>query len=247
MPPKAFQLAFFEQLVQPAGIRAIFEYIPEVYFFIKDRHSRMVSASPSILARLGMRGESDFIGKTDHDVFPRHLADAFVVDDALVFRTGKPLVNRLELWINEQRRPDWCITSKMPLFGKQGDVVGLMGVSRRDSGNGPVHAASEVARTVEFIRGNVSRVLTAAEIARAAGLSERTLYRKVRQEFGIPPYELVLRLRIQMAAEALLRPHDNLAAVALAHGFCDQSSFTQHFRKRMGTTPKEFISRHRQS
>lgn len=245
MSSKAIQTAFFEQLAHPASIRAIFEHIPEVYFFIKDRQSRLVSASPSILARLGMRREADFIGKSDFEVFPRHLADAFVADDALVFRTAKPLVNRLELWLNEQRRPDWCITTKVPLFGKKGQVVGLMGVSRHDSGNGPVQPASEVTRAVEFIRQNVSRVLTTAELADAAKTSERTLYRKVRQEFGIPPYELVLRLRIQMAAEALLHPHENIAAVANAHGFCDQSSFTMHFRKRMGMTPKEFLRGHR--
>jgi transcriptional regulator GlxA family with amidase domain len=84
-----------------------------------------------------------------------------------------------------------------------------------------------------------------AELARACGLSERTLFRKVRQVLGITPYELMLRIRVQKAAEELILSSAKIIEIAINHGFCDQSTFTQHFRKRIGMTPKEFRNRNK--
>ncbi|WP_081452801.1 AraC family transcriptional regulator [Verrucomicrobium spinosum] len=33
---------------------------------------------------------------------------------------------------------------------------------------------------------------------------------------------------------------DRLRRYSIRHGFCDQSTFAQHFRKRMGMTPLQF-------
>ena len=84
-------------MVDPHAFLCIFEHLPEVYFFVKDRAGRMMAASPTILNRLGLKREADLIGATDHELYPAHLADAYTKDDAEVFRTGKPLVNRLEI------------------------------------------------------------------------------------------------------------------------------------------------------
>lgn len=72
----------------------------------------------------------------------------------------------------------------------------------------------------------------------------RTLYRKIHQSLGVTPYELMLRIRIESAAEALIQTKDKVIDIARAHAFCDQSAFTQHFRKRVGMPPKQFRLRH---
>lgn len=242
MSNASVRAAFARQIADPLGLMAVFEHLPETYCFIKDRESRIVAANATVLARLGLATEADFIGLRDHDVFPRALADAYVADDAEVFRTGRPLVNRLELWLDEQGKPDWCVTTKIPLRGHSGQVVGLIGVTHRDLGRRTLRPAAEVTRAVEFLRKNVSRIVTTRELAMAAGLSERSLSRRIHATFGVSPYEMMLRLRVQMAAEALLVSDTDIAGIAQAHGFCDQSAFTQHFRKRMGTTPLRFRS-----
>jgi transcriptional regulator GlxA family with amidase domain len=80
--------------------------------------------------------------------------------------------------------------------------------------------------------------------AKLLGIGERTLYRKIHQALGVTPYELMLRIRIESAAEALIQTNDKVIEIAQAHAFCDQSAFTQHFRKRIGLTPKQFRMRH---
>ena len=232
-------------MADPQAFRHIFRHLPEVYFFVKAADGRMIAASPSILSRLGFRSEAEFIGKTDYEVFPRHLADAYTADDAIVIRTRRPLVDRLEIWYDENRRLDWCVTTKVPLEGRDGTVIGLMGITRRDQQRSGLLPATDASRAVDYLRTHASRAVPTAELARHLGLSLRTLHRKVQEAFGIPPYELALRVRIQKAAEALLlAPRTDIAHTALTHGFCDQSAFTHHFRKRMGTTPRQFQLRH---
>jgi AraC-like DNA-binding protein len=244
MNPRRLQKDFFTRLADPSALRQIFEHLPDVYFFVKDTGGRMIAASPVILARLGLKSEEEFIGRTDFEVYPKRLAEAYTADDAQVFRTGKPLLNRLEIWFDEVRNSEWCVTTKVPLRGRDGKVIGLMGITRRDQGRLALQPAGEAARAVEFLRRHSGRTITAAELAKHLAVSERTLNRKINEAFGISPYELTLRVRIQKSAEALLLTRDDIAGIALAHGFCDQSAFTHHFRKRMGTTPKKFRLRH---
>lgn len=244
MDRSRLQRAFFDQMADPQAFRGIFEHLPEVYFFVKDAAGRMIAASPTILSRLGLQREEDFIGTTDHEMYPRALADAYTKDDAEVLRTGQPLVNRLEIWFDEARRLDWGVTSKVPLRGRDGSVIGLMGITRRDLGRAVLQPIAEAARAVEYLRGQASRSVSTAELAQHLGLSGRSLNRKINEAFGISPYELTLRVRIQKAAEALLLSAEDITSIALDHGFCDQSAFTHHFRKRMGLTPKQLRLRH---
>lgn len=240
MSPLSFQAAFFAQLQDLQTLLAVFDLMPDVYFFVKDTGSRMVTASPMILPRLGFKSEAQFIGKTDHEVFPTRLADSYRADDLKVFRTGKPLSNRLEIWLGDAGQFDWCVTTKTPLRGRDGKIIGLMGVTRRDLGRTALQPASASAAAVAYLQKHCSRAVTTAELAKAVKVSERTLHRTIRSAFSISPYELALRIRVQRAAEQLLRTSESIPDIALAHGFCDQSAFTHQFKKRMGTTPKQF-------
>jgi AraC-like DNA-binding protein len=244
MSSHTLQAAFFSQIADPQALRAIFEAVPDVYFFVKDRQSRLMAASSTILARLGMKSEAEFIGKMDADVFPPLVAKAYREDDQLVFRTGKPLVDRMELWYDESRQLDWCLTTKMPLRDAHGKVVGLMGLTRKDAGRQALSEQGDAAKAATFLRENVHRVMSTAELARAMSLSERSLNRKINLAYGVSPYELMLRSRVQAAAEALVKTNASLSEIALAYGFCDQSTFTQHFRRRLGVTPRQFRLRH---
>jgi AraC-like DNA-binding protein len=238
------QEEFFGQLADAQAIRRMFDHMPGVYFFVKDRAGRIVAASTAILERLGFREESEFIGKRDHEVFPPQLAAAYAEDDAEVFRTGRPLVDRLEMWFDESRRLGWCVTTKVPLLGRDGGVIGLMGLTRRESRGGWVRPDRLAARAVAYLRQRPSGAVGPGALARQLAVSERTLHRRIHEAFGIAPYELALRVRIQLAAEALVLTGDTVASIAQAHGFCDQSLFTSHFRRRMGITPARFRASH---
>ena len=238
---------FFSKVEEPQAVRHIFEHLPEVFFFVKDRQSRLMAGSNNMVQRLGLKREADLVGKGDEEFFDVHLVQAFRRDDELVFRTGKPLINRLELWYDEHRNHAWFLTTKTPLRGKGGDIVGLMGITRRDESSHNYHPAGVVAKIVDYLNKNPTQALSTADLARTFFMSERTLHRKIHESLGISPYELVIRIRIQKAAEALVKSNAKVIDVAIEHGFCDPSSFTQHFRKRIGITPSQFRKRHQSS
>jgi AraC-like DNA-binding protein len=203
-----------------------------------------MAANTATCLRCGIRGEQDLIGSTDADYLPPEVAKAYREDDKKVIRTGKPLVDRLELFYDEQKRLDWFLTTKLPLRDRSGDVIGVIGVARRDEKRMMHHDVLEVTAAVSFARDNRHRVTTAADLAKAVGVSERQLYRHLRAALGVSPYELLLRTRIKFAAEQLAQTSLPIVEIALRHGFCDQSAFTQQFRKHIGQTPRAFRLSH---
>jgi PAS domain S-box-containing protein len=244
MKPPRLQAEFFARIADPQAVREIFEHLPGVFFFVKDDQGRHIAANSATYARFGIKGEHELVGAMDEKFFPPEVAKAYREDDQRVIRSGKPIINRLEVWYDEQHRLDWFLATKLPVRDRRGKVIGVMGITRRDEDRLRHHDVREVTEAVRLARENVHRVLGTAELARAVGLSERQLHRKIKAALGLGPYELLLRTRVQAAAEVLARTSTPISEVALDHGFCDQSAFTQQFRKRTGMTPKEFRQRH---
>jgi PAS domain S-box-containing protein len=244
MAAPRLQTEFFAQMADPQGVRAIFEHLPGVFFFVKDAQGRHIAANSVTFERFGIKSERELVGAMDEKFFPPEVAKAFREDDQKVIRSGKPLINRLEVWYDEQRNLNWFLCTKLPVRDKGGKVIGVMGITRRDEERLRHHDVREVTAAVQHARKNCDKAVTTTELAQAAGVSERHLHRQLRKTLGLSPYELVLRTRIQSAAEALAKTSATIIEIALNHGFCDQSAFTQQFRKRTGMTPKQFRVRH---
>ncbi|TXT33249.1 MAG: AraC family transcriptional regulator [Planctomycetota bacterium] len=125
---------FFERMGGPQQFQQLFEHLPGVSFFVKDRQSRMICASQPFWEHLGAKSEAEIVGKTDDDFFPPHAADHFKRDDQLVMTTGRPLIGRVELWYNEQRVLDWFVTNKLPVRDTRGEVIGVTDVADQFDG-----------------------------------------------------------------------------------------------------------------
>ncbi len=242
----ATQQAFFKRMDGIQQVKLLFDHLPGLHFFIKDEKSRMITSSKEIMERLGVDDEEKIVGKTDYDFFPQEIADNFVRDDVQVLKTGQPLINRVEIWYNEQRVLDWFVTTKLPIRDPEGNVIGIMGTTQTYEGKRrALLPFSSVGKAVELIRTDLHRNISAQEMARTAGLSVRQLSRKFREVFGMSPHEFALRTRIQGACDELARTEKPIIQIALDFGFCDQSAFTVQFRKFTGVTPRMFRERYR--
>lgn len=239
-----FQKRFFTHMAHPQEFLALFEHLPGVFFLAKDAEGRFIAANTATLQRLGAPDPAKFIGTSDANYVPEDLVKSFRDDDRQVIRTGKPLINRLEAWLGEQRELQWFLTTKLPIKGRRGRNIGVMAVIRRYEAERTHHNIQEAADAVAYLKAHPHRMLTTAALARAVGTSERNLHRKLQQALGLTPHELMLRIRIQAAAQRLVSSSDSLSDIALNHGFCDQSAFTRHFRQRTGLTPRQFRLRH---
>ena len=82
--------------------------------------------------------------------------------------------------------------------------------------------------------------LNLAEWADLHGICERTVTRRFRAAFGIPPAHYRLRQRALRAWRSVLETHTPLAEIAAAEGFSDQAHMTRAIRTLSGHTPGQW-------
>jgi len=104
---------------------------PGERLFFKDLQSRFLLVSES-LAGDQSHGYSveELIGKTDFDVFSDEHALAAYEDEQRIIQSGKPMVAKIERETFHDREDAWVSTTKLPLRGPDGSIVGTFGVSR---------------------------------------------------------------------------------------------------------------------
>jgi PAS domain S-box-containing protein len=109
-------------------ISDLIDHIPDVIYF-KDRRGRLILVNQAHAKGLGLKPE-DIIGKTDYDLFPPQRAAAMAKDDEYVMRSGKPILDKIERATRPDRVDNYVTTTKIPRFGKNGEIVGVMGITR---------------------------------------------------------------------------------------------------------------------
>jgi Transcriptional regulator containing an amidase domain and an AraC-type DNA-binding HTH domain len=82
--------------------------------------------------------------------------------------------------------------------------------------------------------------LTVGQLADEMALSRRQFSRRVKRATGEPPGTFLRSYRIEQAKTMLERDPGTIAEVAYAVGFTSPSSFSQAFRKHVGTSPSTY-------
>lgn len=239
--PSLSRERFLRRISPASGFYRLFDLMPDVSFFAKDRQFRLMCASQRFVERCGFRSEAQVIGQDDFALFPPHLAESFRRDDEAVMRSGEPRLAIVELFFNDQGLPDWFVTNKLPVHDRRGCVIGVMGtVQSYEARRAVLQPYLEIDRVVAYIRENFRRGVQVKELPEVARLSSRQLHRKFIEVFGMSPQSFIVKLRIQAACETLQRGGATIAEVARELGFCDQSAFTQLFQKHAGITPLRY-------
>ena len=117
------ELAFEHSLLQ-----ALMDNLPDHIYF-KDRDSRFLLANAAMAKSFGLADPAAFLGKTDFDFFTDEHARQAFADEQAIIRTTQPLrTEEKETWPD---KPDsWVSSTKIPLYDKDGIIIGTFGVSR---------------------------------------------------------------------------------------------------------------------
>lgn len=110
-------------------LRTVIENLPDA-IYAKDDAARKIMANAGDLKNLGCQTEAEALGKTDFDMFPRDIAEAFFADDRVVLETGKPVINREEKVVRPDGEVRWLLTTKVPWRDAHGHIIGLVGIGR---------------------------------------------------------------------------------------------------------------------
>lgn len=209
------------------------------FYFAKDLLGRFVYANQLLFDYFDLADPEDAIGKTDADFFRGEITEQIRRDDLSVM-SGRAMVNKLELIEDGRGEVLWLVTSKIALKNRDGQIVGVEGISRSarhaELNMKPYNVFYEC---VNYMQKNFRQTIYIDKLAGMACMSVSTFERKFKKQFGHSPKQHIKRLRIQEACR-LLRGGLTIQQAAMEIGFCDQSYFTREFRAIMGKTPKTF-------
>lgn len=104
-----------------------------------------------------------------------------------------------------------------------------------------------VTRALDYIDQHLSSVSSVGDIARAAGVSARSLQREFRDCVGLSPLGYVQQCRLEKVRDELLSAaaHDEVTVTdtALRWGFTHMSRFASAYRERYGESPSTTLRR----
>jgi transcriptional regulator GlxA family with amidase domain len=104
----------------------------------------------------------------------------------------------------------------------------------------PEEDVTDLAGTLEWMRGKLGEPLNLADIAAHAMMSRRSLARHFRAQTGTTPLRWLLAQRVQRARELLETTALPLARVAEACGFGSVETLRHHFTRQVGATPSAY-------
>lgn len=225
-------------------IEPLLDAMPEVVFFIKDTQTRYALVNQTLAQRLGFKRKDKLVGMTAEQVFPASFGPSYTAQDRRVLDEGSQLDDQLELHLYYGNQPVWCLTHKLALRNRSGDIIGLAGISRDVQLPQSGHPAyPKLAAVDAYIREHFARPISLAELTELAGLSVAQLERHCKRIFQLTPRQMIHKARLGEASRLL--QHDlPITEIALRCGYTDHSAFSRQFRALTGLTPSQFRESH---
>lgn len=100
---------------------------------------------------------------------------------------------------------------------------------------------TKLRQVIDFIYNRLDQELTVTDIADVVQISPYHFSRLFKQSTGLTPHQYVIQCRVERAKQLLLQGEMELAEIADAVGFANQSHLNRHFKRCTGTTPTAFL------
>lgn len=241
MDHSELQQAFFEELYEPFTGETLFDQLADLTFFIKNAKGQYIVVNQTLANRCGFQSKEDLIGRTPEDVYPNPFGQEYRQQDEKILNRGMPIINKLEIQIAPSLDLCWCLTTKVPLHGRDRSIVGIAGVSRDLK---PYNKKSEdygrIAKSVNYIKEHYSESLKVDELAEMADLSTYQYEQRMQKIFSLTAGQFIQKTRIEAALWQLRETENPAIHIALDCGYADQSAFSRQFKKTTGFSPVRY-------
>ncbi|GGL82171.1 AraC family transcriptional regulator [Streptomyces fumigatiscleroticus] len=104
----------------------------------------------------------------------------------------------------------------------------------------PTPQGCEFEPVLDWLRENLGRDLTLADIAARAGTSTRTLIRRFREQTGTTPLQWLHRARIRQAQHLLETTGHSVERIGAQVGFGSPTAFRDRFKRTTGVSPRTY-------
>ncbi|MDR1963812.1 MAG: AraC family transcriptional regulator [Planctomycetaceae bacterium] len=227
-------------------LAALFEYLPDIYLYVKNLQSQFLHVNKNFMTFLGASSLDEVIGRTDHDFFPRHLADDYRTEDIGVMQETLQVVDKVWLVPDHNKQLDWFFSTKLPLYGHENKqrkkpVAGLAGYIRnRYKSNLSLEYDSKMKNVTDYILSHYSEPISSKMLAEMAELSISQFDRRFRKVHQMSPQQFLLSVRMKIASQLLATSDTSIINIVLDTGFFDQSHFSKFFKRSFGMSPNNY-------
>ncbi len=108
-------------------LRTLIDSLPDI-IFVKDAEGRKIIANRADVKAMGAKSEAEVIGKTDIELYPNESGLRGFEDDMSVLKKGVSLLNKEELFMDDDGRKRWMLTSKIPVIDDNGKIIRMLGI-----------------------------------------------------------------------------------------------------------------------
>jgi AraC-like DNA-binding protein len=231
----------FSTLDDAAQLLRLFDFLPNVYLYVKDTQGRFVAMNQHLVRLRGAANQEELLGKTDLELHPVYWGRLYQEEDRRVMESGREIPDQVWLVPMEGGKLGTFISSKIPIRGAGGQIIGIAGVMYRLENQSESASRSDpIGRATAMIDDRFDGPLQIGQIAKQIGLSVSQLNRRFRSIYQMSPSEYLQRVRVHKASSMLADTDALISEVALETGFYDQAHLTRTFRRWMGMTPSEF-------
>lgn len=110
-------------------LHTLMNHLPDAIYF-KDENGNFLRISQSLAARLCLADPASAIGKGAKEYFPADFVERVASDEEQVRLTGVAIESEEEKPVWPDGTSNWLLTTRSPLRRRNGETIGIVGISR---------------------------------------------------------------------------------------------------------------------
>jgi PAS domain S-box-containing protein len=116
-------------LKEKALLDSIMRNLPD-YIYFKDKDSKFIRISHSMLKLFPVDKLEEMIGKSDFDFHTKENAQKYYDEEQEIIKSGKGFIDQLQHEFTENGVEQWISATKLPLTDEEGNPIGTFGISK---------------------------------------------------------------------------------------------------------------------
>lgn len=234
---------FFARNPMASSVVSLFDHLPHIVFYVKDRESRFVAANDAMLKTKFLHSATQLLGRNDFDFFPPAVADIHIHEDQKVMQSGQPLTDQFWFAIDHSGNTRWFNSSKVPLLDENDNIIGVAGTRYPLDSSGEERLFKHLTPVVRHLVLRYNEPTSMESLAEIAQISPEQLNRDFVELLCMPPHQFQHTYRIEKARQLLAHSQSSVEDIASETGFYDLDHFYRHFGRFNGVSPEEYRNR----
>lgn len=114
-------------------LRSVIDNIPDS-IYVKDAEGHYLLGNIALAKACGVGSPEELVGKRADEFASESVKERIRNEDAVVLGSGESIINSEVFIVDGRRGPEWISSTKVPLQGLDGDVVGVVGIDKNITG-----------------------------------------------------------------------------------------------------------------